>query len=530
MRDVNKKVRWKTLSHNGPYLPKHTQKDITIEASVSCGGKPLNQDIKVPHEAALVVQRLNHTLKKDIATSIEKKQFTDRFWNTWWKAFVPKCKDPRIGSGNHTGLTRRSFDAMSKITETSKESVHVPEKHQYARVDGVLHKIANFHIEPPGVFLGRGDKHPYAGSVKRAITSSDITINIGKDDVVPIPSDGGKWACVVHRKDASWLASWKDPSNGKTKYMRLAVRKDEDQRKFHIARTVMRALPAARLVLSKLLKRNLAAKIANTVELQTICCFLLMDRFALRVGGDRSGRVFGVTTLQSRHVHLSNTCRSPHLVELSFVGKDSMACSSMGFVTPELYDCLSFLCRRKGMNAYSDIFDDVNERVMNEFITMYLPSGATAKSIRTARACETYERVLLSDPILDHIARKDVNRYRSLENIAVASVALLCNHHRKVAIATRDGQDGKKAIDLWRVHVISKSSSRIKQLDAKRQAVADLNLSTSLSNYIDPRITRAYEARYDLVAGSCSSPLLRVKFAWSFGTDPNFRFSDVKSV
>ena len=40
-------------------------------------------------------------------------------------------------------------------------------------------------VEPPGLFRGRG-QHPKAGSLKTRLRPEDITINVGKDNIVPI--------------------------------------------------------------------------------------------------------------------------------------------------------------------------------------------------------------------------------------------------------------------------------------------------------------------------------------------------------
>lgn len=61
-----------------------------------------------------------------------------------------------------------------------------------ASVDGKEEKVGNFRIEPPALFLGRGE-HPLMGKVKKRIWPEDITINIGPKDPVPeCPSPGHK--------------------------------------------------------------------------------------------------------------------------------------------------------------------------------------------------------------------------------------------------------------------------------------------------------------------------------------------------
>jgi len=49
----------------------------------------------------------------------------------------------------------------------------------YALVDGYKEKVANFRVEPPNLFRGRGD-HPKTGTLKRRVNPEDIIINIGQ--------------------------------------------------------------------------------------------------------------------------------------------------------------------------------------------------------------------------------------------------------------------------------------------------------------------------------------------------------------
>lgn len=46
-------------------------------------------------------------------------------------------------------------------------------------MDNHKERIANFRIEPPGLFRGRGD-HPKMGMLKRRIRPQDIIINCSK--------------------------------------------------------------------------------------------------------------------------------------------------------------------------------------------------------------------------------------------------------------------------------------------------------------------------------------------------------------
>ena len=103
-----------------------------------------------------------------------------------------------------------------------EEKDKLQEKYGFAMLDGHKEKISNFRVEPPGLFLGRGD-HPKAGMLKKRIMPEDVTINCGKDSKPPeCPVPGHHWGDVVHDDEVTWLAFWKDNINDHFKYVWLA--------------------------------------------------------------------------------------------------------------------------------------------------------------------------------------------------------------------------------------------------------------------------------------------------------------------
>lgn len=87
----------------------------------------------------------------------------------------------------------RSKEEKEKEKEEKKK---IEEKYGYAIVDGYKQKIGNYKVEPPGLFLGRGD-HPKAGMLKKRITPEMVTLNLGKDAPIPeCPVPGHNWGSV----------------------------------------------------------------------------------------------------------------------------------------------------------------------------------------------------------------------------------------------------------------------------------------------------------------------------------------------
>lgn len=510
-------TRWRTLAHRGPLFPPVAPPDARGdgEQGGTCAARLARLD--VPREGKVAVSRMRQMVERAKAKGVgerEQEAFLRRFWQSWSQQYLPAACG--LMTPPDPALIQRLAVAGAQVVvadrRTSKDTAARQAGYDTACVDGRELPIANFRVEAPGVFAGRGVGHPFAGRVKRLLRSSNVTINLGKAAKVHAPSDGGEWAGVVHDRDASWLASWRDPATGKTKYMRLLDRSNEDVEKFNLAGRVARALPAARI--------RVSARIASAVQqspqhamshqtLQNACCLLLIDRFALRVGGDSGGgRVFGATTLRPEHVRLT----PPGSIALSFLGKDSILCVAEGGVSRELYDGMTALGR--------GLFKGTDDKSLNRFIAgkEVLGPGATAKTVRTARACETYEAVL-KQHVLQHAPGEEW-RSVAIERLAVVAVAMLCNHRRGDVI----GDPLRERMTLNAAMRVVAVATRKKTREAIKMAVEGLNLSTAPGNYLDPRITRAYEARLGLPGGTCSTPTNRRKFAWADGTSGSWSF------
>jgi len=61
-------------------------------------------------------------------------------------------------------------------------------KYGKAVIDGQEVDIANWLVEPPGLFMGRG-AHPLRGSWKPRVSHRDVTLNL--DESAPAPDPQG---------------------------------------------------------------------------------------------------------------------------------------------------------------------------------------------------------------------------------------------------------------------------------------------------------------------------------------------------
>ena len=139
----------------------------------------------------------------------QKPQFRKNFFSEFLKVLNPKKKKEKhmIKDFDKCDFTpihkylmqdkeerkNRSKEEKDKEKEEKKK---VEEKYGVALVDGHKTKISNYKVEPPGLFLGRGN-HPKAGMLKKRVMPEDITLNLGKKaPVPPCPLEGHKWGAV----------------------------------------------------------------------------------------------------------------------------------------------------------------------------------------------------------------------------------------------------------------------------------------------------------------------------------------------
>ena len=127
--------------------------------------------------------------------------------------------------------------AEKKRIKAEKDAAEAP--FMYCTWNGRKEKVGNFRVEPPSLFRGRGE-HPKTGHVKKRVLPEQITINIGKEAMVPTPPEGHKWKEVKHDNTGTWLAMWQENINGAYKYVMLAansaIKGQSDFKKFEKAR------------------------------------------------------------------------------------------------------------------------------------------------------------------------------------------------------------------------------------------------------------------------------------------------------
>ena len=243
---------------------------------------------------------------------IKKSQFKKNFWKDYKKIL----KNEEIKT-----LDDCNFKYFIKFIE-NKPKIEKNEEEMYkiAYIDGKPTTVGNFRIEPPGIFLGRGN-HPKLGKIKFRIYPEDVTLNLDKLSPIPKTLEGHKWGEIIHDRTVEWLASWKDNISGKNKYIWLGndseLKMKSDIEKFDLARKLKKKINTIR----KENNNNLLS--SNETIKQLATSLYLIDTLALRVGNEKSedeSDTVGVTSLRVEHVTLLDNNK----IKLDFLGKDSL--------------------------------------------------------------------------------------------------------------------------------------------------------------------------------------------------------------
>jgi DNA topoisomerase-1 len=452
---------------------------------------------------------------------------------------------------------RRNRSKDEKAVE-KKEKDQLKEKYGSAFIDGRKEQVGNWTVEPPGLFLGRGD-HPKSGMLKSRMKPEDVTLNLDEDAPIPAcPVPGHKWGGIVHNHEVQWLAFWKNSITEEPKYVLFAatssLKGQSDRKKFEKAKKLKSYIQKIRddYMVQLTSKDSLICQRATAIW--------VIDHLALRVGGEKGedeADTVGCCSLRCEHIKLLSENR----VEFDFLGKDSMRYHNTVTVDPLVYTNLQVFT--KGKKADSDIFEQLSPSLLNQYLQS-LMEGLTAKVFRTYNASITMQNELLK------MTKKEMDKFDVDEKVlffnrASVQVAILCNHQRSVpkghAAAmekidakmnelrdeVKDLTDHVKALEGNKK--ISKENAerfpstaesakkkldtlkeRLRKSEIKRTEKDDLkevSTSTSKINYIDPRVTIAWCNKLSIPLSKVFSKTVRDKFTWAIAeceTDPNFEF------
>jgi DNA topoisomerase-1 len=372
----------------------------------------------------------------------------------------------------------------------------------WATVNGERMEIANYSVEPPAVFLGRG-KTPLRGHWKPEIGTREVTLNLSPDSPMP----PGEWAGREWRPNELWIARWTDKLTGKVKYIwfhdTTPMKQGRMQEKFDLAKELDSRIEDVRAHIAKgLVDEDVRRRKVATVT-------YLIDVFKIRVGDEKeseSGTV-GATSLQSKNIQLHN---SAPMVKLHFLGKDWVLFERELEVSPEAFNNLKEFTAKGGR-----IFEGITTDAVREFLSEAMPH-LSPKVFRTFSATDLFSRRLQDSKVSPE--SRDAEKKMALTE-ANAAVAQLLNHQK--AIPKKWQETYKKRLEMLKSLKGKKGKSIAKRKQSLQLRIAQMklgknwNLGTSLRNYIDPRVSVEFCKKVEYDWKAYYPKALVTKFAWA---------------
>ncbi|UTY62007.1 MAG: DNA topoisomerase I [Marine Group I thaumarchaeote] len=550
-------MKWKKLQHNGILFPPEYEKQgIKIKIQGDTIDLDINQEEMVyqwakkkdtPYAQDKVFQK-NFTADfvKTLDSKFKKTSYEDIDFSNAYK-IVDKEKDLK------EMMTKEEKKELAKKRKELREKLKI--KYGIAIMDGKEVEVGNYMAEPPGIFIGRGE-HPLRGKWKPRVTAKDVTLNMGKDAKKP----EGNWGKIIHDNDSMWLASWMDFLTQKRKYVWLAdtagLKQDRDKEKYEKAVKLGNEIEK----IKDRIVKDMKSKDPKINRISTAC--YLIYRTAMRVGDEKDpdeADTVGATTLRKEHIKITAST-----IEFDFLGKDSVRWQET--VVAEGHDeqfhkNLKNLIEKK--KPKDEIFEGITSRHVNQYYSGIV-KGLTAKVFRTYLATSVVKKYLLEH---DTIKSKTANEKLYHAKLANLEAAIMCNHKRTIPKTyeqtlqkKRDSikklekekawvktQDTLKKVELKepktdiqkksktkRIKTLneqikkqkSKHKERLQKLELQldlSEKTKDYAIGTSLRNYIDPRVFKAWTDEVGAEWEKLYTAALQKKFLWVKNEDVEWK-------
>jgi DNA topoisomerase-1 len=503
------KVYWNTLSHNGVNFPDPYQNE---GSAITVKGRP----VELPRMAEEMAY--NFARKKD-TPYVQDPVFVSNFMGDFVRQLPPWCQGVELRDVDFSALYKRvdlekaTKESMSKeqkkaLAASRKERREaLKAKYGKAVLDGKEVDIANWMVEPPGLFMGRG-RHPLRGRWKPRIQVSDVILNLGES--APVPP--GNWKQIIHDHNSMWMAKWVDKLTDKEKYVWLhessPLQQSRSKAKYDNAKKVGANLQKLR---SRILK-ELDSKNERSRQVATVC--FLIDTLGMRVGDEKDedeADTVGASTLRVEHLTLEG-----NLAEFNFLGKDSVAWHKSEILPPSVVRNLKEFTSRKRPDE--EIFHDVSSGLVNQFLSSVVP-GATAKVFRTYHATSKAKEVLAS---------KDMKQAGDLDKLyhakeANLQAAIFCNHQRTPPKTWEVSlQKKRQRLEDALAKGDSKRAAKLQRELDFYQRTKNYNLNTAMKNYIDPRLFKSWCDYVGLDWAKVYTKSLQRKFSWVVQSAPRW--------
>jgi len=540
--------KWNELVHNGvAFPPEYVQRGINIKVLGEIFFLNREQEELI---YAWAKKKDTHYVKDPVFQSNFISDFIkvlpDRFGSIqkideidMSEAFNLVDKELKIKEEEKIRVKSLSREERKRISQGKKiEKEKLKSIYGIAKIDGIEVDVANWLVEPPGIFMGRG-LHPLRGKWKPRVTAKDVILNLGEDASVP----EGPWKAIVHDHYSMWLASWIEILTGKRKYVWLHdssyLRQDSDKAKYDTAKELESYIFA---IEKEIINQMLYAKDTTKKRVATVC--YLIYKLAMRVGDEKDtdeADTIGASTLRVEHLKFPNV-NGKVQIEFNFLGKDSVPWQKvLEISTPDtkaLYENLLFFM--KGKDRKDEIFEDITSAKVNKFLRSIdkdnLPN-LTAKVFRTYIATAIVKERLATPTLKVH---KNESEFKKVyvAKIANLEAAITCNHKKGIdprnpaskkswekfeqSIANKKEKIRQLKVELkekkWKTELQKlKKEQRLEKLEFQlrlQQETKDYNLGTSLRNYIDPRVFKSWCEFVNLDWTKIYTSTLQRKFKW----------------
>ena len=541
-------TKWTELEHNGvAFPPDHVQRGINIKILGEVYFLNREQEELI---YAWAKKKDTHYVRDPVFQSNFlsdfRKAIPDRFKSVqkiddidMSEAFSLVDKEASIKEAEKIRIKSLPRAEKKRISQDKKlEKERLKSIYGKAKIDGIEVEVANWLVEPPGIFMGRG-LHPLRGRWKPRITAKDVILNLGEDASVP----EGPWKAIVHDHNSTWLASWIENLTGKRKYVWLHdssyLRQDNDKAKYDTAKKLENYVFD---IEKEIVKQMSHTKDTTKRKVATVC--YLIYKLAMRVGDEKDpdeADTIGASTLRVEHLKFP-VINDKIQIEFNFLGKDSVPWQkTLDISSPDtraLYENLLFYM--KGKDRTDEIFEDITSAKVNIFLRSLdkanLPN-LTAKVFRTYIATAIVKKHL-SAPILK--LNKNESEFKKIyvAKIANLQAAITCNHKKgidpknpaskksweKFEQSVTNKKEKIKQIKLelkekmWKTEIQKfKKEQRLEKLEFQlrlQQETKDYNLGTSLRNYIDPRVFKSWCDYVNLDWTKIYTSTLQRKFKW----------------
>ena len=491
---------WKRqLHHEGVKLPApYEPHGVPLE----CGGERVRLSPRA-EEVATQYAKLAARRPDIVGSAVFRSNFEEDWERVGGHASIRDLK-----ACDFEAFLKRLEESNSKMPKRSKKTTD--SLVGTAVLDGKTVKLKSFAVDMPGIFVGHGRANPLNGRIKPRLGSKDVSLNMSAD--APLARDARRrrqWKEVLSDPGLEWLARWPNPVvPGSYKYTYVADDTKwaaaKEAQKFDQARAMCRQLGRIRRINLK----NLASKDVKTA--QAAACVHLMDALLLRVGEKVNKSATGACSLRVSNVACDGAL--PQL-DLSFVAKDQVRFEASIQVPEALWRRVRAWSAGKRGSDY--LFDAIDRADVNRYIDERLLKGATAKTMRTCRASETFEARLLHHSRSGEGPRRCESANVPMIDFLLAALetAKACNHVH----ASKKGAKNVRGIREAECYPRDKLD-RI--LDLKNT----FSFATTLRKYVDPRIVMAFCARTELNPAKILSAASLRSFEWASKTAPTYRF------